>query len=124
MISEKRCQLFYKYIQSKKGKKNYYSTFVWSQTLNQWPGAKHPDRYEDTQDCVYFWELWSDFVIGNSESVDFGMNEFSDVVHQVGDGVFGSNKSFFKTSLGKIYLKVNNPRLLRDILIDEILEND
>lgn len=124
MISEKRCQLFYKYIQSKKGKKNYYSTFVWSQTLNQWPGAKHPDRYEDTQDCVYFWELWSDFVIGNSGSVDFGMNEFSDVVHQVGDGVLGSNKSFFKTSLGKIYLKVNNPALLRDILIDEILEND
>jgi len=124
MISEKRCQLFYKYIQSKKENKNYYSTFVWSQTLNQWPGAKHSDRYEDVQDCVYFWELWSDFVIGNSGSVEFGMNEFSDVVHQVGDGVFGSNKSFFKTSLGKIYLKVNNPALLRDILIDEILEND
>ena len=124
MISEKRCQLFYKYIQTKKGNKNYYSTFVWSQTLNQWPGAKHSDRYEDVQDCVYFWELWSDFILRNSGSVEIGMNEFSDVVHQVGDGVFGSNKSFFKTSLGKIYLKVNNPRLLRDILIDEILEND
>ena len=124
MITSERCQLFYHYTQNGADIKKYYSIFVWSQTLNQWPESKHPDRYNDVQDCVYFWELWSDFTVANIRSIEKSMNEFSDVVHQVGDGVFGSNKSFFGTPLGKTYLKLNNPPLLRDILIEEILEND
>ena len=124
MITSERCQLFYRYTQNGAGIKKYYSIFVWSQTLNQWPESKHPDRYNDVQDCVYFWELWSDFVLGNSQTAEIGMSEFSDVVHLVGDGVFGINPLFFETPLGKIYLRINNPRLLRDVLIEEILEND
>jgi hypothetical protein len=124
MITSERCQLFYQYIQNKADMKNYYSTLVWSQTLERWSESKHTDRYNDVQDCVYFWELWSDFTLSNIISIEKSMNEFSDVVHQVGDGVFGKNKSFFKTPLGRTYLKLNNPPLLRDILIEEILEND
>ena len=124
MITSERCQLFYEWFQVGKVPNHNWSTYVWSKTLDQWPDSKDPDRWKDVQDCVYFWELWSDFVLRNSQTVEMGMSEFSDVAHQVGDGVFGRNKSFFKTSLGKMYLKINNPRLLRDVLIEEIFEND
>ena len=124
MITSERCQLFYEWFQVGKVPNHNWSMNVWLKTLDQWPDSKDPDRWKDVQDCVYFWELWSDFVLRNSETVEMGMSEFSDVAHQVGDGVFGINPLFFGTPLGKIYLRINNPRLLRDVLIEEILEND
>lgn len=124
MITSERYQLFYEWFQVRKVPNHNWSMHVWSKTLDQWPDSKDPDRWKDVQDCVYFWELWYDFVLGNSQTVEMAMSEFSDVAHQVGDGVFGINPLFFGTPLGKIYLRINNPRLLRDVLIEEILEND